>query len=87
MENELFEKWQKFGKVDKASLRVRRLVTRFTVHWALWGVVVKHWQREQRLSIKKQALKWIMFENNILDEPTFPKCIQSVKIYTHRCYE
>ena len=34
-------------------------------------VVVKHWQKEQRLSAKKHTLKLIMFEKDTLCECTF----------------
>ena len=36
----------------------------FTGRYSNTGVVVKHWQKEQRLLVKKRTLKWIMFEIN-----------------------
>ena len=49
------------------------------------GVVFKHWQKEQRLLVKKHTLKSIMFEINTSGALKFKKCYQSMKSYTYRC--
>ena len=70
------------------ALRVCRSVTKLTVHWALQlflkksntGVVLKHRRKKQRVLMKKQIFKRIMFEINILGARKFKKVVRVYKV-------
>ena len=48
------------------------------------GVLVKHWQRDQRLFVKKHISNSIMFKINESGGRTFLKCICSVESYIYK---
>ena len=65
------------------SCALYTLVLQWRDSWAL----AKSKEREQRLSVKKHNLKWIMFEINRLRARKFKKSDWSTKSYSYRCRE